>query len=62
MESDDEFGYNTYKYRHKGASDENEYDSDSDVWNNVGDDDRYPWGKPTVQMSIGANDEAELSE
>ena len=59
VDSDDEFGHSAYKYRHKGASDDEEFGSDSDLWSDEGDEDRYPWKKPIVQEPTESDEDAE---
>ena len=43
VDSDDEYDRNLYRYRHGGASDEEEYNSTRDDHSDSGDADRFPW-------------------
>lgn len=49
---EDEYNHHAYKYRHKGAADEEEFDSDSDVWDDPTDTDfleEHPWKRKQWQ-------------
>lgn len=41
--SDDEYGQGAYNYRKGRGSDDEEYGSESDVWSDAGEANRFPW-------------------
>ena len=49
VNSDDEHGYGVYRYRHGGASDDEEYGSD---WSDGGDAHRFPWKKKPLKSGV----------
>lgn len=62
VDSDDELGYNTYKHRYKGTSDDEKFDSDSDAFSNAEYKDRYPWREPFIQKPTDSGNSCEDSE
>lgn len=65
VDHDDEYNRQAYKYRQKGAADDEEFDSDSDVWSDDGEVKDTSWNEKSwrnLNEIVGSDEDSNNDE